>query len=104
MGWVVVVRVGVLKVLCALSGSADLAWTAAKHGGVIYILQILLPGKGDSLPPYCLPFPPPYLPPVMLTSAIWPATCHADVSTIGMSLIMLTLATRTAFCDADISN
>ncbi|KAJ7528593.1 hypothetical protein O6H91_15G009400 [Diphasiastrum complanatum] len=36
-------RPGVLRVLYALAGTSELAWAAAKHGGVVYILQLLLP-------------------------------------------------------------
>ena len=45
-------RDGVLKVLYALGGSAELAWAAAKHGGAVYILHLLLPTTGP-LPPPC---------------------------------------------------
>ncbi|KAG9456503.1 hypothetical protein H6P81_001011 [Aristolochia fimbriata] len=36
-------REGVLHVLYALASTPELAWAAAKHGGVVYILEILLP-------------------------------------------------------------
>nr|DAD44770.1 TPA_asm: hypothetical protein HUJ06_003000 [Nelumbo nucifera] len=36
-------REGALHVLYALAGTAELAWAAAKHGGVVYILELLLP-------------------------------------------------------------
>lgn len=36
-------REGVLHVLYALATTPELAWAAAKHGGVVYILQLLLP-------------------------------------------------------------
>ncbi|XP_047327066.1 dnaJ homolog subfamily C GRV2-like isoform X2 [Impatiens glandulifera] len=36
-------REGVLHVLYALASTPELAWAAAKHGGVVYILQLLLP-------------------------------------------------------------
>ncbi|KAJ8637711.1 hypothetical protein MRB53_011978 [Persea americana] len=36
-------REGVLHVLYALAGTPELAWAAAKHGGVVYILELLLP-------------------------------------------------------------
>uniref|UniRef100_A0A1D1ZA60 DnaJ subfamily C member 13 n=2 Tax=Anthurium amnicola TaxID=1678845 RepID=A0A1D1ZA60_9ARAE len=36
-------REGALHVLYALAGTPELAWTAAKHGGVVYILELLLP-------------------------------------------------------------
>lgn len=39
-------REGVLHVLYALASTAELAWAAAKHGGVVYILELLLPLKG----------------------------------------------------------
>uniref|UniRef100_A0A175YL21 J domain-containing protein n=1 Tax=Daucus carota subsp. sativus TaxID=79200 RepID=A0A175YL21_DAUCS len=36
-------REGVLHVLYALASTPELAWSAAKHGGVVYILELLLP-------------------------------------------------------------
>ncbi|KAI3814570.1 hypothetical protein L1987_14210 [Smallanthus sonchifolius] len=36
-------REGVLHVLYALASTPELAWAAAKHGGVVYILKLLLP-------------------------------------------------------------
>ncbi|XP_074269468.1 dnaJ homolog subfamily C GRV2 [Silene latifolia] len=36
-------REGALHVLLALASTPELAWAAAKHGGVVYILEILLP-------------------------------------------------------------
>lgn len=42
-------REGVLHVLYALASTAELAWSAAKHGGVVYILEILLPLQGKQL-------------------------------------------------------
>ncbi|XP_024523013.1 dnaJ homolog subfamily C GRV2 isoform X1 [Selaginella moellendorffii] len=36
-------RDGTLRVLYALASTSELAWAAAKHGGVVYILQLLLP-------------------------------------------------------------
>ncbi|KAL3532412.1 hypothetical protein ACH5RR_005933 [Cinchona calisaya] len=36
-------REGVLHVLYALASTPEHAWTAAKHGGVVYILELLLP-------------------------------------------------------------
>ncbi|KAL8189648.1 hypothetical protein R6Q57_029214 [Mikania cordata] len=36
-------REGVLHVLYALATTPELAWAAAKHGGVVYILELLLP-------------------------------------------------------------
>ncbi|KAK9903732.1 hypothetical protein M0R45_001012 [Rubus argutus] len=36
-------REGVLHVLYALASTPELAWAAAKHGGVVYILELLLP-------------------------------------------------------------
>ncbi|XP_015898180.3 dnaJ homolog subfamily C GRV2 isoform X2 [Ziziphus jujuba] len=36
-------REGALHVLYALASTAELAWAAAKHGGVVYILELLLP-------------------------------------------------------------
>jgi len=39
-------REGSLHVLYALASTPELAWAAAKHGGVVYILELLLPLKG----------------------------------------------------------
>lgn len=39
-------REGALHVLYALASTAELAWAAAKHGGVVYILELLLPLQG----------------------------------------------------------
>lgn len=39
-------REGALHVLYALASTPELAWAAAKHGGVVYILELLLPLKG----------------------------------------------------------
>lgn len=39
-------REGVLHVLYALASTPELAWSAAKHGGVVYILELLLPVQG----------------------------------------------------------
>lgn len=39
-------RPGAIRVLYALASTSDLAWTVAKHGGVVYILQLILPGQG----------------------------------------------------------
>nr|GMD83332.1 DnaJ homolog subfamily C GRV2 isoform X1 [Ipomoea batatas] len=36
-------REGALHVLYALASTPELAWSAAKHGGVVYILELLLP-------------------------------------------------------------
>ncbi|XP_057968700.1 dnaJ homolog subfamily C GRV2 isoform X2 [Malania oleifera] len=36
-------REGALHVLYALASTAELAWAAAKHGGVVYILELILP-------------------------------------------------------------
>ncbi|GAV86253.1 DnaJ domain-containing protein/DUF4339 domain-containing protein [Cephalotus follicularis] len=36
-------REGALHVLYALASTPELAWTVAKHGGVVYILELLLP-------------------------------------------------------------
>lgn len=47
-------REGVLHVLYALAGTPELAWAAAKHGGVVYILELLLPLQGKSLFPSLL--------------------------------------------------
>ncbi|XP_021751331.1 dnaJ homolog subfamily C GRV2-like isoform X1 [Chenopodium quinoa] len=44
-------REGALHVLSALASTSELAWAAAKHGGVVYILEILLPLQEEiSLP------------------------------------------------------
>ncbi|KAK1282702.1 hypothetical protein QJS10_CPB22g00984 [Acorus calamus] len=40
-------REGVLHVLYALASTPELAWAAAKHGGVVYILELLLPSQGE---------------------------------------------------------
>ncbi|XP_048227953.1 dnaJ homolog subfamily C GRV2 isoform X3 [Ricinus communis] len=40
-------REGVLHVLYALASTPELAWAAAKHGGVVYILELLLPLQKD---------------------------------------------------------
>lgn len=39
-------REGALHVLYALASTPELAWAAAKHGGVVFILEVLLPIKG----------------------------------------------------------
>lgn len=36
-------REGALAVLYSLAGTPELAWAAAKHGGVVYILELILP-------------------------------------------------------------
>lgn len=46
MHFVPACREGVLHVLYALASTPELAWAAAKHGGVVYILEILLPVQG----------------------------------------------------------
>ncbi|XP_051150143.1 dnaJ homolog subfamily C GRV2 isoform X2 [Andrographis paniculata] len=38
-------REGALHVLYALASTPELAWAAAKHGGVVFILEVLLPVK-----------------------------------------------------------
>ncbi|XP_011012557.1 PREDICTED: dnaJ homolog subfamily C GRV2 [Populus euphratica] len=40
-------REGALHVLYALASTPELAWAAAKHGGVVYILELLLPLQKD---------------------------------------------------------
>lgn len=40
-------REGTLQVLYALASTPELAWAAAKHGGVVYILELLLPMQGE---------------------------------------------------------
>lgn len=42
-------REGSLHVLYALATTPELAWAAAKHGGVVYILELLLPLRGRKL-------------------------------------------------------
>jgi DnaJ family protein C protein 13 len=32
-----------------LASRPELAWAAAKHGGVVYILELILPLQGDDL-------------------------------------------------------
>lgn len=41
-------REGALAVLYSLAGTPELAWAAAKHGGVVYILELILPLQGKS--------------------------------------------------------
>lgn len=43
-------REGALHVLYALASTPELAWAAAKHGGVVYILELLLPLQGNYFP------------------------------------------------------
>ncbi|XP_024961047.1 dnaJ homolog subfamily C GRV2 isoform X2 [Cynara cardunculus var. scolymus] len=43
-------REGALHVLYALASTPELAWAAAKHGGVVYILELLLPLREVPLP------------------------------------------------------
>ncbi|KAG8635782.1 hypothetical protein MANES_16G064500v8 [Manihot esculenta] len=40
-------REGALHVLYTLASTPELAWAAAKHGGVVYILELLLPLQKD---------------------------------------------------------
>ncbi|XAR66965.1 hypothetical protein NMG60_11013364, partial [Bertholletia excelsa] len=40
-------REGVLHVLYALASTPELAWAAAKHGGVVYILELLFPSQEE---------------------------------------------------------
>lgn len=49
-------REGALHVLYALASTPELAWAAAKHGGVVYILELLLPLQSNDffLTPTCL--------------------------------------------------
>jgi DnaJ family protein C protein 13 len=42
-------REGALAVLYSLASRPELAWAAAKHGGVVYILELILPLQGDDL-------------------------------------------------------
>lgn len=39
-------RDGALAVLYSLASTPELAWAAAKHGGVVYILELMLPLQG----------------------------------------------------------
>lgn len=39
-------REGALAVLYSLASTPELAWAAAKHGGVVYILELILPLQG----------------------------------------------------------
>lgn len=48
-------REGALHVLYALAGTPELAWAAAKHGGVVFILELLLPMQGKTLIPFMQP-------------------------------------------------
>lgn len=43
-------REGALHVLYALASTSELAWAAAKHGGVVYILELLLPLQAKEVP------------------------------------------------------
>jgi DnaJ family protein C protein 13 len=47
-------RPGALRVLSALASTSELAWVTAKHGGFVYILQLLLPMQSMFL--FFLPF------------------------------------------------
>ncbi|XP_030954444.1 dnaJ homolog subfamily C GRV2 isoform X2 [Quercus lobata] len=40
-------REGALHVLYSLASTPELAWAAAKHGGVVYILELLLPSQEE---------------------------------------------------------
>ncbi|KAE8714162.1 DnaJ-like protein subfamily C GRV2 [Hibiscus syriacus] len=40
-------REGALQVLYALASTPELAWAAAKHGGIVYILELLLPSQEE---------------------------------------------------------
>jgi len=40
-------RDGALAVLYSLASTPELAWAAAKHGGVVYILELMLPLEGS---------------------------------------------------------
>ncbi|XP_074576518.1 dnaJ homolog subfamily C GRV2-like [Curcuma longa] len=42
-------RVGALSVLYSLASTPELAWAVAKHGGVVYILELILP-KREEIP------------------------------------------------------
>ncbi|GJN20197.1 hypothetical protein PR202_gb07543 [Eleusine coracana subsp. coracana] len=46
-------RDGALSVLYSLASTPELAWAAAKHGGVVYILELMLPLQGFAYS-YCL--------------------------------------------------
>lgn len=43
-------RDGALAVLYSLAGTPQLAWAAAKHGGVVYFLELILPLHGKVIP------------------------------------------------------
>lgn len=45
-------REGALAVLYSLAGTPELAWAVAKHGGVVYILELILPMHGKSSSPH----------------------------------------------------
>jgi hypothetical protein len=45
-------RDGALAVLYSLASTPELAWAAAKHGGVVYILELMLPLEGSILTLY----------------------------------------------------
>lgn len=42
-------REGALAVLYSLASTPELAWAVAKHGGVVYILELILPMHGKTL-------------------------------------------------------
>ncbi|KAG6495013.1 hypothetical protein ZIOFF_042803 [Zingiber officinale] len=42
-------RVGALAVLYSLASTPELAWAVAKYGGVVYILELILPKRGDDM-------------------------------------------------------
>lgn len=42
-------REGALHVLYALASTPEFAWAAAKHGGVVFILEVLLPIQGTKI-------------------------------------------------------
>ena len=42
-------RPGALRVLSALASTSELTWVTAKHGGFVYILQLMLPMRGTIL-------------------------------------------------------
>ncbi|KAL2651546.1 hypothetical protein R1flu_019674 [Riccia fluitans] len=42
-------RTGALRVLYALGSTSELGWAAAKHGGAVYILQLMLPLQAEEV-------------------------------------------------------
>eukprot|EP00898_Chlorokybus_atmophyticus_P007654 jgi/Chlat1/7890/Chrsp66S00581 len=42
---------GTLRVLYALASTGEAAWVASQQGGVLYVLELLLPSSGPEVPP-----------------------------------------------------